>query len=472
MYTSVRKFFFVFGTLFFASLLAQPPAQRITSEGITVTFSMDHVDPARKGKSFQVGDDAYVRFHIADANQRPLSSLYPAGWMDPVAPGEQRIENLCVQKIQSFLSGSLFSRAEVDMNVYYVITLNHDNTLTIVDPLFGFGTTKLLALVELESPGEDWVLTSDQRYMFVSQPKVGKVAVVDTASWKVVRQIEVGPYPTRLVMQKDERYLWVANDRHESLDSGVTILDVRKGVVVGTVVTGRGYHRIALNGDGSLAFVTNSLDGTVSVIEVNGFKKVRDLKTGAIPGSIAASEAADTLYVTHEEDGILAVIDGRGSQVLKKIPLSPGLAQVRITPDGRLAFAVNPAKDHLAVVDTATNRVIQQGKVRDEPFQVNFSDTLAYISHRGSEVVYMLPLSEAAIDGKQLALADFPGGNGPPGKTTRPSPAPGHCAGPRRQCGADCKPRRRSRVFLQRGHGSTHGQFQQLRPAAPGRHGG
>ena len=46
----------------------------------------------------------------------------------------------------------LLSRPELDLNTYYVLALNADATITVVDPLFGFGGTKLLALVALPEP--------------------------------------------------------------------------------------------------------------------------------------------------------------------------------------------------------------------------------------------------------------------------------------------------------------------------------
>ena len=55
----------------------------------------------------------------------------------------------------------------------------------VVDPLFGYGGSRLLEMTVLESPGEDWVLSADASLLFVSMPFVGKVAVVDTASWDV-----------------------------------------------------------------------------------------------------------------------------------------------------------------------------------------------------------------------------------------------------------------------------------------------
>ena len=63
--------------------------------------------------------------------------------------------------VESIVSGSILSRPELDLNTYYVLALNADATISVVDPLFGYGSSKLLTMVFLKSPGEDWALTAD-----------------------------------------------------------------------------------------------------------------------------------------------------------------------------------------------------------------------------------------------------------------------------------------------------------------------
>ena len=43
----------------------------------------------------------------------------------------------CREKIQSYLTGSLRMRPEVDLNSYYVLTLNKSPDISVIDPLLG-----------------------------------------------------------------------------------------------------------------------------------------------------------------------------------------------------------------------------------------------------------------------------------------------------------------------------------------------
>ena len=185
-------------------------AQRIVREGIAVDFTVEHHDP-RKAKmgEFREGDDVIFRFKISDtATGSPLASVKPAAWVSRVVKDEQTDRQKCTDKIGVFVRGSLLNRADLDLNVYYVLVLNDDASISVVDPLFGYGGTKLLAMIPLQSSGEDWALTSDQNTLFVSTPEANQLVVVETLSWTVVTSLEVGPRPTRVVLQPDEAYVW------------------------------------------------------------------------------------------------------------------------------------------------------------------------------------------------------------------------------------------------------------------------
>ncbi len=221
----------------------EPYRAKAVSDSLEIELQVDHVDPAKTPGRFQEGDQVAIRFRVADtASQAPLRSLYPAAWMETLAKGETIDANNCVKKVKAFLSGSLFSQADIDLNVFYVVSLNQDATITVVDPLFGFGGSRLLGMVQLEGRGEDWALTRDQQRLYVSIPDKSKIAVVDTASWKVIGSVEVPGGPQRMLLQPDERYLWAAYGKRGSGDAGVVAVERDSYRVAARIPTGAGAH--------------------------------------------------------------------------------------------------------------------------------------------------------------------------------------------------------------------------------------
>src|SRR5262245_30581796 len=247
-----------------AGLQTSPYTSHHERDGIAIALMVDQAEPSRQSTgTFQQGDNVRVRFTMTDtATGTPLSGARPAAWMARRAAGKPLDVQACKSKVKAFLEGNLWERPEVDLNVYYVLALNDDASITVVDPRFGFGGTKLLAMISLPSPGVDWVLTADHRQLFVSLPDTAQVAVIETSSWTVATTLEIGPRPTRLALQPDEAYLWVSYNAEgkETGPSGVAVLSTRDRTTVARIPTGSGHHELAFSSDSRFAFVTNRDD--------------------------------------------------------------------------------------------------------------------------------------------------------------------------------------------------------------------
>lgn len=294
----------------------------------------------------------------------------------------------------------------------------------MVDPRFGYGDTRLLALVPLDSPGEDWAPSSDGRRLFVSMRDANKVAAIDTASWTVMGSSAPVPHAARLALQPDGAYLWIGYEVAAG-DSGVAVVNARDMRVVARILTGGGYHHMTFSPDSSFAFVTNPNDGTVSVIDVRTLSRIKNIQVGTKPVWIAFSDLANAAYVADETDGTIVAIDAKEHRIIARIQAAPGLGEIKIAPGGRFALALNPANDHIYVVDAASNRIVQQAKLDKEPDQISFTDKQAHIRHRRSDSVLMLALDSLGQDGKPVAVADFTGGRHAPGAMSRSTPADG-----------------------------------------------
>jgi YVTN family beta-propeller protein len=396
---------------------------RFQQEGISIECSLTRVGGAeRTGDTFVEGDDVRFRFRMADSSGAPLTSVFPAAWLLERPAGSVTTQRQAVKKVQSMVNASVLSPPDLDLNVYYVLTLNGNGTIGVVDPLFGYGGSKLLAMIPLKSPGADWAMSKDESTVYVSLPESNEVAVVDTATWAVRKNVPGGLIPERVALQPDGQYLWVGGGGigERFADSGVTVLNTATLEVAARIRTGMGRHDVAFSTDSRFAFVTNSQQDTVSVIDVRTLKKRGDVETGKTPASIDFSTTGQVAYVTHAGDGTIAVVSGEEARVVRRLLAEPGLGQIRFSPGGRLGFVVNPEKNLVHILDAAGSRIVQSGPVESGPDQIAFSDKLAYLRHGGSPNVLMIPLDAVGVEGKKIPLVDFPGGQNPPGRMSRP----------------------------------------------------
>lgn len=398
-----------------------PEARRIVREGIAVEFSIDPAGSGReKSAPLMEEEEAIVLFKIVDTNSgAPLTNLRPSAWMDLRGKDQLTGPKECREKIKSFLQASLNSRPDLDLNSYYVLALNQEANVTVIDPLLSFGSSKLFTMIFLNSPGEDWALSRDRKRLFISMPLANQVAVVDIATWKVEANIDAGDRPTRLALQPDEKYLWVATDGDgEAGDgSGVTVIDAAELKVAARLPTGAGHHELAFTPDDRYAFVTNQRAGTLSIIDVPKLAKIKDLQTGPAPVSLAFSPLSQAVYVADEADGAVTVIDRQRQEISARLKTRPGLKAIRLTPDGRWGFVTNGRENVVHIFDLSTNRLLQTLIVGQDPDQITFTNNYAYIRSLGSEQVSMIELKSLG-KGVAAAVNDFPGGQTAPGKTS------------------------------------------------------
>lgn len=444
-----------------ASEPAAPAPQTYNGDGISVEFSVEPL-PSRQGDHGEVlaGAEASVRFKIVETRGgKGLSNLRPAAWIDQRDRGQITDARACREKIQSFLQPS-FNKRPIDLNAYFILALNHEPNISVIDPLSGFGGSKLYNLIPLRSSGEDWVMSADHKRLYVSMPAVNQIAVIDIATWKPLANIDAGMKPTRVALQHDGRYLWIGNGGAEEKDGGVTVIDTVTLKVAAQLSTGIGHHEIAFAEDDTFAFITNKQSGTLSVIDVRKLAKVKDVEVGALPTSVAFSPRSKAVYIANEGDGSIIAVDALGFEILARIKTQPGLRSIRMPADSRFGFAVNSVKNTVYVFDVSSNRLVHEVPVGPAADQITFTREFAYVRAAGNEFVTMIKLSDL---GKEAAVSRFPAGQKAPQESPASSLADAIVPAPEDGAVLVANPADKMIYFYNEGMAAPMGSFQNYR---------
>ena len=378
----------------------------IVKENVALTVTLAPVDS--HARFLQKGEDIFFRIKMRDAiSGEPISGLRPAAWVTRRVPND---DAPCSARVANYLGNeALTAEPDLDFTSYYVVSLNADSSLTVLSPHFHSGRSSVLATISLESPGEDWAMTPDQKLLFVSLPRANKVAVIRTDSWNITSKINLNSSPHEVAVQPDGHYVWigygVSGDREAS---GVSIVSSTDARLVTSITTGKGKHDIAFSSDNHFAFVTNEEDGTVSTIDVRQLRKIKDLKTGGKPRSIAFSSMAKLAYVVDSQNGTITVMDGEDQKIVKSIQVEPGLGLISFAPGGRLAFVLNATQNLLHILDASENQIIQTGALQHVPDRIAFSERIAYITHVKSDLITMVPLDRLGVAGAPVPAIDLP----------------------------------------------------------------
>lgn len=391
----------------------------VSREGLKVDFAITSV--MEPDQPLKAGEMARISLKFTDTNTgKPVTGLLPAAWIDPVRGDAPLDSEACKSSAATYLAGYVGVRPMIDLNSYYIVVLNADPSIAVIDPIIGVrGITKLLTQVLLPGPPEDWARSADEKRVFVALPTVDAVSFVDLDTFRLIDTVKVGERPTRIAVQPDGRYAWVGTI---GARPGVTVLDTEKMEVKTHIETGNGHHELLVTPDNRHALVSNRDDRTVSLINVRSLKKVKDIAVRGTPIALAYSPLSESAYVADGDTGEVIVFDPESGKEKATIALEPGLGPMRITPDGRYGFVVNPVEDAVFVFDTANNRQVHRIDVSGEPFQVVFSRSFAYIRGLSSTKVSMIRLADI---GGQLPVAvnQFDAGERPPKDSPRLLPA-------------------------------------------------
>jgi YVTN family beta-propeller protein len=388
----------------------------ISREGVNVEYSVKPVGGS--SDTVLAGGWADVVFRITDAGTGdPIKGRYPAAWMDLAKAWDTKGGEMmsCQDRVATYLQGLVGVRPMIDLNSHFLLVLNRDPSISVIDPAVGItGITNLFAQINLSRPGADWTLNQDDKRLFVTMPGSGKLAVIDTDSFQVTHEIEAGPEPMRVELQNDGRYLWIGNNAADDQQSGVTVIDAADLTPVAFIATGAGHHEVAFTDDDRYAFVTNRDAGTVSVIDVQTLERVKDIPAGAMPMAIAFSPLSQTMYVTDATDGRIRTIDPAQLEVSTSIETLPGLGPLRFAPGGRWGVTVNSSENRVFVIDASDNRLAHEIPVGLQPFQVSFTNSFAYIRSLGTQDVGLIPLS-TLDDDERPPVTYITAGQRPPG---------------------------------------------------------
>jgi YVTN family beta-propeller protein len=376
---------------------AKAPAsvsQRFEKQGIAVDFQVK-ATPDAKGHNpgLVAGSDATVTFSLSDVRTgTPITGLHPSGWINSGRAGHVPNEAECRDQIKYLAGGLLSARAEIDLNSYLVLTLNHDNTISFINPLVSFSKTKLESLITLPGKGADWALSKKKELLYVTLPEQSAVAVINTVTRKIVGQVSTGERtkPMRVQLQPDGRYLWVGLDGSPK----IAVIDTKTNKLASTIAVGDGLHNITFTADSRFAYVTNSVADTVSVIDTNKLSKVAELNVAKTPVAVAYSTASRLIYTASVNGETISVIDPAKQQVIANVQVGRGVVALRFEPQGRYGFAVNQVQSTLSVIDASTNQIVGVTPVVKEPDQVVFTQDYAYIRGLDSEKFSLVELRE------------------------------------------------------------------------------
>ena len=257
------------------------------------------------------------------------------------------------------------------------------------------------------------------RYVYVPNRASADIAVIDTATDRVVARVAVGKVPHQVVVSAALNKLVASNTQ----DNTISIVDLATLEVEATVALDSEPEHMALGPNGRLLAVGNIGAGTVSLVSLAANRELARIDGLFEPHNLTFSRDGALLYVANLGANHVSVIDVAARRVVNEIAVAEptafaavdggrsgafqGIINVTETLDGGLGFAAHGESDRLAVIDLETGERVKTLKLGDQPWRAyatpdgrymlvpnNGDATVSVISTASLEVVATLPGAE------------------------------------------------------------------------------
>lgn len=297
-------------------------------------------------------------------------------------------------------------------------SLNHstgNDGLLLIDKVGGhvrfFDPATLTERSSLELPKNphDFALSADHRFAYVPiygpgiynrNPEPGhEIYVIDLGARNVAKVIDLAPYRSPHGIQIDERGLLYVT---AELDRKILVVDPEAGRIVDTIDHEGSGHWLAVLPNGKKAYVANKDD--------KPFVSVLDLATHAVQGTvpmpngtqgITASPDGSKIIAMDFREPVMAVIDTATDKVIDRITLqdsTAGAYKAYYSPDGRWLLTMSGSL--VGIFDAhdlrAPQRVVTVGA---SPMGIAFSadGKTALVANHGDGTVSVLDLGSAKV---------------------------------------------------------------------------
>jgi PQQ-dependent catabolism-associated beta-propeller protein len=230
-------------------------------------------------------------------------------------------------------------------------------------------THKVLRVINAGSDPEQFDLSRDEKRLFVANEDMATLSVVDRDSGATIERVPVGREPEGVGVSPDGRWVLVTNES----DNAVSVIDAGTLKVARSLRVGQRPRDVAFTPDSRAAYVSGEFDASLYRIDVpegRSVQRVLQLRKEARPMAVVLDANRNRLYLSTGRGGTVAVINQADSKLVTEIAVGTRPWGIALSADKRWLYTANGPSNDVTVVDTTTLKVIRRIPVGQSPWGV------------------------------------------------------------------------------------------------------
>ncbi|WP_285683894.1 YncE family protein [Actinoplanes sp. NBRC 103695] len=252
------------------------------------------------------------------------------------------------------------------------------------------GRPKALRAIKVGEEPEGVAVAPDGRTIYVANQGERKLSIVDARGGRVTG-VKLRNTPRFVAVSRNSRLVFVSMYEEDKSGSGVAVVDAGRRTVIRYLATGQQPYTLAVGPDGRL-WVPIHGKGRLEVYDEDGRNRKQSFDVPPNPHAIAFSAPRKRAFTASHESNAVAVVDTATGKVVRSIPVSKAPHSVAVSPDGSTVLAAGYEADSADLISARTLRRTGPLKVGRDPQCVAFSrdGRHAYIVNEGDGTVSVL----------------------------------------------------------------------------------
>jgi YVTN family beta-propeller protein len=297
---------------------------------------------------------------FTEADREPALNIAVTVGCIPPALAPLRNDTVCEGDVYE---GKLFNAQPPGTVTYW----GNDNGRTGMAPWGMDSISPFVGLTPLAISNVQATPYSEAMYAYVNNGS--NLAVVNLTNQNIVRNIPIPGTITAVAVSPANSTVLVTTQG--SGTRNVVNIDTRThlirsstpvGTTTASVPTG-----IAINGNGSRAYITNRTTNNVTVFDPVINVTYANIPVGTGPRGIAVSSDSSTIYVASEGSNEVHVLSGNFNTVLDTIPVGESPYAVLVHPNNQLVYVTIANPPSIDIIDVAVDTVVANIPLANPP---------------------------------------------------------------------------------------------------------